>query len=128
MEASTSTLCNRHHLLYPRRLWFRIGPTAWEVRNSFTVIIDKKLHNDLHRDIDWKLGRDITLAMLPEEDVFDRILCDYKSQRGIIRNMEVIGRLEWLKSQFEPNDKRSSWLLDLLDKQEGYFADHREEI
>ena len=46
---------NKHHLLYPERVWQRIGPIGILLRGGFTIKIDRDIHKML-RDVMEEIG------------------------------------------------------------------------
>ena len=118
---------NRHHLLYPVRVWRSIGPNALILRGAFIVKIDEKLHAQLHRELDRLIGDYITRDMLPYKSTIKHLKKEYRKHESEIRSMAPIEKLEWLEREIDPNVHRNRWLFRMLDMQRRFLITHGEE-
>lgn len=119
---------NRHHLLYPARVWRLIGPNALILRGAFIIKINERLHAELHHEIDKHLGDNITRDMLPRKSTLKHLKKAYKRREYEIRCMEPIKKVEWLESEIDPSISRNRWLFRMLDMQRRFLIAHAEEI
>ena len=131
MAVEHSTLIkqrNRHHLLYPARVWRSIGPNALLLRGAFIVKINQQLHAQLHRELDNHLGDFITRDMLPRKSTIKHIKKEYRKNEWKIRTMTPIEKLEWLEQEIDPSIHRNRWLYRMLDMQRVFLVAHQEEM
>ena len=119
---------DRHHLLYPRRAWTKIGPNARSVRRIFSIKINRKLHSDLHKEVNKHICGIITREMLPDKDTIRHIKKSYQRNRKLVRAMGPIEKLEWLIRRMKPSIERNEWTIKILTLQLEFLRAHAEEL
>ena len=119
---------NRHHLLYPARVWRSIGPNSLMLRGAFIIKIDERLHAQLHRELDGFLGDNIIREKLPCKNTIKHLKREYKKHELQVRMMNPIQKLEWLENEINPGEKRNVWLFSMLDMQRRFLIAHIEEM
>lgn len=116
----------RHHMLYPRKVWMRVGQCAFDFRNEFTLMMPDYLHQKLHRKIDKMLGEELSEDDLPDESTFQCVLMKYKKDEKVIRQYEPIEKLEWVVVALGlSNDSKLNKLIRL---EISFLEEHKDEL
>ena len=123
-----ATKKNWHHWLYPRCAWTKIGPNARSIRGVFKIKINRKLHSDLHKEVDKHIPGIVTREMLPDKDTIRHIKKSYQRNRKLVRAMGPIEKLEWLIRRMKPSIERNEWTIKMLTLQLEFLRAHAEEL
>ena len=118
---------DRHHLLYPRRVWNCLGPTFCRLRGAFVIKTRQNIHRALHHTIDPTLGDHITELQLPDESILLLLETAFAEQESDIKHMGPIEKIIWLNSHIGEEDPSSTWLRTMLDSQREFLEAHQEE-
>ena len=116
METVPKNGLDRHHLLYPRRVWNRLGPEYCHLRGIFVVKIRQAIHRKLHHTIDPTLGEHITESQLPDESTLLSLEKASAENESEIKAMSPFEKIDWLDGHLEDNDS-STWLKNMLQSQ-----------
>lgn len=104
---------NRHHLLYPKRVWTEAGEDARYIRGMFVVNLPIEFHKELHQQIDKQLGDVIMVYHLPSKSELKRIANLVRKNERDINRMSPIKKLLWLWTVL-PADRRSYYVETLI--------------
>ena len=114
-------------MLYPKRIWISAGKDALTLRNAFTVGLPKKLHTQLHREVDKELGAEITEEHLPDGDTISKILQEYEKDKDNIEQYDAEQKLRWFDGQLS-NKHTNFWLKLLIRKEIDFLVEHKNEL
>ena len=119
---------DRHHILYPHRIW-RIQPEAIRnIRGGFVMKINKVLHGQLHHEIDALLGEEVDENNLPGESTLELIANNYAGNEAFINTLEPIEKIDWLLANLTETEPRNQWLRMMISRQREFLVSHVEEL
>jgi hypothetical protein len=116
---------NRHHLLYPARVWREAGDDAQFIRGSFIISMPAELHTQLHKKLDKKLGGLITRADLPPPHELGKIAETIRENSDHFHSMTAIEKLRWLR--LHTSSYRNHYLNVLINGQIAFLRKHEGE-
>ena len=114
---------NKHHILYPRAAWERLGPVGIILRESFVVRMRYEQHKSLHRKIDGTLGGYVWSDKLPKKSTLNYLEKELARDYKRISRMDAVDKIEWLMDRLSYHDAHSYWLKTMLRRQRDYFLD-----
>ena len=117
---------DRHHILYPHRIWRAQPAKIRDLRGGFAVKINKALHGQLHREIDQLLGEDVDESYLPAESTLEFITNNYFANEAIINELDTIAKIDWLLKNISDKDPRNQWLRMMLSHQREFLKTNSE--
>ena len=112
---------NRHHILFPERIWKDILGDAKEFRSVFVVKMRTTQHTKLHRRLDGLLGEKVSEKDFPRSSTLNTMVMDYNFKKERIGLLNIHQKIDWLLAELDPNDKRNKLLISLLRKQRTYL-------
>ena len=118
--------CNRHHLLYPRRVWAEAGKDARYIRGVFVVNMPIELHNELHQEIDKNIGDSVMAYHLPSKHELARIAKLVHKNERYIAEMSPMRKLLWLWAVI-PANKKSEYMQALIAQEILFFRTRKGE-
>jgi len=118
---------NKHHILYPRAAWERLGPVGIFLRDSFVVRMRYDQHKKLHRKIDKTLGGYVWSDKLPKKSTLKYLEKEVARDYRRLSRMCAIDKIEWLMERLSYDDAHSYWLKTMLRRQREYFLEIEQE-
>ena len=115
---------NRHHLLYPKRAWTDAGTDAQYIRGVFVVDLPVDFHNELHREIDKKLGDEIRPYHLPSEQQLAKMAEMVRDNQAYLVKMSPIKKLLWLWTKV-PDIDQSVYFRTLITQEINFLRTRR---
>ena len=94
---------DRHHLLFPARVWREAGEDAQFLRGYFIVHLPREMHEQIHREINDKIGDFITAYDLPTMTQIKYLADLVRKDEQSFSDMQTIAKLEWLKLHMRDN-------------------------
>jgi hypothetical protein len=112
---------NRHHILFPERIWKKILGENADFRSVFVVKMRTSQHERLHRKLDSELKDELTVFDFPKTSTLQQMILDYSLQKGRFQAMNIYQKIDWLLSELDPRDRRNKLLISLLKKQRSFL-------
>lgn len=119
---------NRHHILYPRKAWIRLGPVGTYMRGVFIIRINSQLHEELHREIDPTLGGFVWSRRLPRKCTLIYLEKELRRHEHEVKELKPVEKVDWLMDRLSYDDSHSHWLKTMLSRQRKFLTEHQEEI
>ena len=102
----------RHHLLFTRAEWKNYSSTTRALRRAFSRKIPKKLHAQLHQEID--------AVPVPPEGVLNRLLANYERDKRRVDEMNILSLCDWVMNN--ANGKGSKPFRETILKQRSFLS------
>ena len=118
---------NKHHILYPRVAWERIGPLGVFLRDNFVVTMRYDQHKQLHRKVDRTLGGYVWSDKLPKKSTLRYLEKELVRNYRKVSHMDAIRKIEWLMDRLSYDDAHSYWLKTMLRRQRDFLLDAAKE-
>lgn len=112
---------NRHHVLFPERIWKEILGEHQDFRGVFVVRMRASQHERLHRLLNSFLKEDLTDADFPRASTLRKMALDYSLQKDRFRIMNIHQKIDWLLRELDPKDKRNRLLIKMLKRQRSFL-------
>lgn len=116
---------NRHHLLYPARVWREAGIDAQYIRGQFVVSMPSELHTLLHRRLDCRLGGEVTYREMPSPRQITKMANWIRDNNKSFRAMSPIDKLRWFGRQTKRYHNR--YLSTIIKRQIAFLQKHKGE-
>ncbi len=112
---------NRHHILFPERIWKEILGEHQDFRGVFVVRMRSTQHERLHRLLNSFLKENLTEADFPRASTLSSLAYDYELQKERFRFMNIHQKIDWLLRELNPSDKRNRLLIKMLKRQRSFL-------
>lgn len=126
LEQLPRALFNKHHLLYPKRMWQMAGRDALYLRGEFIVRMPFNVHTALHEYVDPLIGDEFDCS-LPVHSTFAALADSYERHKYELSTLGAIEKLAWLDGRLEYRFS-NSWLRRLIQYEIEFLTEHAEEI
>ncbi len=126
MRTAPGGIRDRHHILYPHRIWRNLPAHIRDLRGGFAVKINKNLHGQLHQEVDKELGEEIDVSYLPGESVLNYVANNYFANEDAINELDAVAKIDWLLKNFTDKDPQNEWLRMMLSCQREFLVSHVE--
>ncbi len=112
---------NRHHILFPERIWKEILGEHQDFRGVFVVKMRATQHERLHRLLNSFLKENLTEADFPRASTLRNMAFDYGLQKERFMFMNIHQKIDWLLTELDPSDKRNQLLIKMLKRQRSFL-------